>query len=219
MVSAAARHVLVDDGDHVGTFRGQAVGGPGTSDKLAAQVARRIEAEVIERDWPVGVALDSEPVLRERYRVSRTVLREAVRLVEHHQVARMRRGPGGGLIACAPDVGPATRAAVTYLELVGTGPRDVAEARRLIEPLAAASAAGRITEGGIETLRHMLSCELTPENGLEENLLHVELGRLTGNPVLELFVGIPNQLILRYVQWFLRAPKSQMDQLLRQTCD
>src|SRR5205809_51921 len=69
--------------------------------KLAAQVARRIEAEVVRRGWPVGESLGSEPELRTRHGVSRSVLREAVRLVEHHQVARMRRGPNGGLFVVA----------------------------------------------------------------------------------------------------------------------
>jgi DNA-binding FadR family transcriptional regulator len=51
--------------------------------------------------------------------VSRAVLREALRLVQHHQVARMRRGPGGGLFVTAPDAAPATRAMVIYLDYVG----------------------------------------------------------------------------------------------------
>ncbi len=48
------------------------------------------------------------------------MLREAVLLVEHHRVARMRRGPGGGLLISEPDASPATRAVVIYLEYLGT---------------------------------------------------------------------------------------------------
>ena len=73
---------------------------------LAAEIARGIEAEVIATGWPVGAALGSEASLQRHYGVSRSVLREAVRLVEHHQVARMRRGPGGGLIVTEPDARP-----------------------------------------------------------------------------------------------------------------
>src|SRR3954467_9133069 len=101
--------------------------------KLAAQVARRIEAEVVQRGWPVGGSLGSEPELRERHGVSRSVLREAVRLVEHHQVARMRRGPNGGLFVMAPDAGPAAHAVVIYLEHVGTSVVDLIEDRPLVE--------------------------------------------------------------------------------------
>src|SRR5215216_4936232 len=100
--------------------------------------------------WPVGESLGSEPELRERYGVSRSVLREAVRLVEHHQVARMRRGPNGGLFIAAPDAGPAARAMVIYLEYVGTSVDDLMQARRLLEPLAAGLAARRVSEEGID---------------------------------------------------------------------
>src|SRR3954449_1504876 len=113
--------------------------------KLAAQVARRIEAEVVRRGWPVGESLGSEPDLRERHGVSRSVLREAVRLVEHHQVARMRRGPNGGLFVMAPDAGPAAQAMVIYLEYVGPSVDDLLHARRLLEPLAAGLAARQVT--------------------------------------------------------------------------
>src|SRR4051812_33002629 len=160
---------------------------------LAAQIAHRIEADVIHRGWPVGESLGSEQDLREQFGVSRAVLREAVRLVEHHQVARMRRGPGGGLLVCAPDAGPATRSMVIYLEYVGTSITDLLEARLRLEPIAAGLAADRITEEGIETLRAALDDE--PAHGGEfgpekYDPLHPLLGRLSGNPVLHLFIDI-----------------------------
>src|ERR1700759_4142368 len=92
----------------------------GAPDKLAAQIARHIEADIVRRGWTVGESLGSEQALQQRFRVSRSVLREAVRLVEHHQVARMRRGPNGGLLVCQPDAAPATHAINIYLEYLGT---------------------------------------------------------------------------------------------------
>ena len=64
--------------------------------KLATVVARSIENQVVALGWPVGEVLGSEAELLERFGVSRAVLREAVRIVEHTGAARMRRGPGGG---------------------------------------------------------------------------------------------------------------------------
>ncbi|MGF2952320.1 FadR/GntR family transcriptional regulator, partial [Mycobacterium sp. THU-M116] len=113
----------------------------GRADKLASKIARDIEADVVRRGWPVGESLGSEKLLQQRFSVSRSVLREAVRLVEHHQVARMRRGRGGGLLVCEPDAGPATRAVVIYLEYLGTTLGDLLTARRVLEPLAASLAA------------------------------------------------------------------------------
>src|SRR3546814_20446629 len=51
----------------------------------------------------------------ERYGVSRAVLREAVRVLEHHQVAKMRRGPGGGLFVSEPGVAATTEAVALHL--------------------------------------------------------------------------------------------------------
>lgn len=152
----------------------------------AAQVARQIEADVIRRGWPVGESLGSEHALQQQYGVSRSVLREAVRLVEHHQVARMRRGPGGGLIVVAPDAAPATRAVVIYLEYLGVTIDELLDARLVLEPLAAELAARQIDEAGIARLRSVV----------EE--FHPVLGELTGNPVLALFIDVLIRLTARY---------------------
>ncbi|WP_327693427.1 MULTISPECIES: FadR/GntR family transcriptional regulator [unclassified Streptomyces] len=181
--------------------------------KLAAQTAHRIEATVIRQGWPVGESLGSEVDLRERLGVSRAVLREAVRLVEHHQVARMRRGPNGGLIVCAPDAGPATRAMVIYLEYVGTSVTDLLQARQLLEPIAAGLAADRITEEGIATLRATLDSELAhwdDPSVHSQDPLHPVLGQLSGNPVLHLFVDVLTRLTARYAHTSRRVTKAEM---------
>ena len=178
--------------------------------KLAAQVARRIETDIIGRGWPVGESLGSEPELRERYGVSRSVLREAVRLVEHHQVARMRRGPNGGLFIAAPDAGPAARAMVIYLEYVGTSVDDLMQARRLLEPLAAGLAATRVTEKGIELIRVTRDADTTSSDSLGDSVedLHLILGELSANPVLQLFIDVLIRLTTRYAAGPQHAPQS-----------
>src|SRR5829696_8001496 len=167
--------------------------------KLAARVARQIEAEVVARGWPVGESLGSEPELRVRHGVSRSVLREAVRLVEHHQVARMRRGPNGGLFVSAPDAGPAARAMVIYLEYVGTTVDDLMQARQLLEPLAAGLAARRVSEEGIDLLRRTLEAETDEIGDRSAEVLHVVLGELSANAVLRLFIDVLTGLTSREV--------------------
>ena len=181
--------------------------------KLASKIAHQIEAEVVRRGWPVGESLGSEVDLRERFGVSRSVLREAVRLVEHHQVARMRRGPNGGLFVCAPNAGPATRAMVIYLEYVGTSVTDLLRARLLLEPIAAGLAADQITEEGIGTLRAALDDELVhqDEPGIVSlDPLHPALGQLSGNPVLHLFIDVLTRLTARYAHTSRRISKADV---------
>jgi DNA-binding FadR family transcriptional regulator len=174
--------------------------GAGLANKLASRVARDIEAEIVRRGWATGESLGSEHALQERFGVSRSVLREAVRLVEHHQVARMRRGPGGGLIICEPDAGPATRAVVIYLEYLGTTLGDLLNARLVLEPLAASLAAERIDEAGIARLRGVLRGEEEWKPGLPRprDEFHIALAEQSKNPVLQLFIDVLMRLTTRY---------------------
>ncbi len=167
---------------------------------MASAIAREIEADIVRRGWTVGESLGSETALRQRYGVSRSVLREAVRLVEHHQVARMRRGPGGGLLICEPDAAPATRAVVIYLEYLGTTLADLLNARLVLEPLAASLAAERIDEDGIEGLRAVLDAEANWRPGLPapREEFHLALAQRSKNPVLQLFIDILMRLTKRY---------------------
>src|ERR1700760_2122421 len=164
----------------------------GRANKLASTIARDIEADIVRRGWPFGESLGSEHALQQRFCVSRSVLREAVRLVEHHQVARMRRGPNGGLLICEPDAGPATRAVVIYLEYLGTTLGDLLNARLVLEPLAASLAGELIDEGGIERLRGVLRAEQQWQSGggAPRDDFHIALAQQSKNPVLQLFIDI-----------------------------
>ncbi|ORA16572.1 FadR/GntR family transcriptional regulator [Mycobacterium arosiense] len=172
----------------------------GQANKLASMVARDIEADIVRRGWAIGESLGSEQALQQRFKVSRSVLREAVRLVEHHQVARMRRGPGGGLYICEPDAGPATRAVVIYLEYLGTTLGDLLNARLVLEPLAASLAAERIDEAGIARLRAVLHAEQQWKPGLPvpRDEFHIALAEQSKNPVLQLFIDVLMRLTTRY---------------------
>jgi DNA-binding FadR family transcriptional regulator len=184
-------------------------------EKLAAHVARQIEATIIERGWPIGTVLGSESELRERYGVSRSILREAVRLTEHHQVTRMRRGPGGGLVVVAPDASPAMHALVIYLEYVGLSLTDLGQARLLLEPMASAAAARLVGEEEVSRLRRHLDEEVErrDEPGLHmADRLHVMLGEMSGNPVLELFIDVLTRLTADQAYSTRRLTKAEITQ-------
>jgi DNA-binding FadR family transcriptional regulator len=172
------------------------------ADKRASMIAREIEAEIVRRGWTIGESLGSEQALQQRFCASRSVLREAVRLVEHHQVARMRRGPNGGLLICEPDAGPATRAMIIYLEYLGTTLGDLLNARLVLEPLAASLAAERIDEAGIDRLRAVLRAEQQWKPGLPapRDEFHIALAERSKNPVLQLFIDVLMRLTARYAR-------------------
>lgn len=190
-------------------------------DKRASQIARCIEADIIRRGWPIGQSLGSEQALQERYQVSRSVMREAVRLVEHHRVARMRRGPNGGLFVCEPDAVPATHAIIIYLEYLGTTIGDLLDARLLLEPLAASLAAEQIDKAGVDRLRAVVEAEKhrTPNALAMRDEFHAALAKESQNPVLQLFIDILTRLTRRYAEDSRVDSVRDAVEVIDRTCD
>jgi DNA-binding FadR family transcriptional regulator len=165
--------------------------------KLAEIVSQEIEREIAARGWPVGEVVGSEAELLERYGVSRAVLREAVRIVEHHFVATMRRGPGGGLVVTAPDIGAIVRAVALQLQFQHIQPRQLYEARTALELTCVREASERITREGMARLKAYMDEESRrdPVTFSERSHdFHALIAELTGNPALKLFVQILGRL-------------------------
>ncbi|NKY51557.1 FadR/GntR family transcriptional regulator [Nocardia vermiculata] len=172
--------------------------------RLAETVAERIEADIIANGWRTGTILGSESELIERYGVSRAVFREAVRLVEHHQMAAMRRGPGGGLVVTEPDPGVVRHAARVYLRHAEVTREQLFQARMALELAGVVTATERLTEAGIARLNDALHTEqeLVTHGVTTGHLrnLHSEIAELTGNPAITLFVEVLAQLDEEMVQ-------------------
>jgi DNA-binding FadR family transcriptional regulator len=135
--------------------------------------------------------LGSEPDLVNRYQVSRSAVREAVRLLENHHVAIMKRGPTGGLIVTAPSIEPIVRAATVFLEQRRISAAELIALRVDLESDAVAAAAVRATELDITRLGDTLAAEA--QAGFEGPIgeeLHVRIAEVAGNPATSLFVRV-----------------------------
>ena len=172
------------------------VSGQNAGGKLAGSVAGRLQMMIAARGFPVGEVIGTEPGLMSELGVSRAVFREAVRLLEQDEVARMRRGPGGGLVVTAPRASSVARAAALHLQFLGAGADDIFEARTALELQTADLAAQRIDEKGIGMLSAALEAEaeLQDEGGLGSSHIHLVIAELTGNPALRLFVDVMARL-------------------------
>jgi DNA-binding FadR family transcriptional regulator len=162
---------------------------------LAASVARQLADEIVVRGWPVGEVLGSERELTERMGVGRGVLREAVRIVEHHGIARMRRGPGGGLVVCAPQLDAVAEAISLFLRYEGTTRAQLFELRVTVELAAVAQAAARIDEQAAARIRACVAAERRRGYGdtlasARPHALHVLIAELSGNPAMRLFARV-----------------------------
>jgi DNA-binding FadR family transcriptional regulator len=169
--------------------------------KLAEVIAARIHDEIVRRSWPMGHVLGSEADLLARYGISRAVLREAVRLLEYHSVARMRRGPGGGLVVTEPEPDASIDTMALYLDYRGVTPEDLRVVRDAIE-LGTLGQVIRRREAPEVASRLQAAIGRTDEpmvpgrTGADH--FHTELAELSGNPVLVLFLRILTELWSRH---------------------
>ena len=140
--------------------------------KGAEVVARNITQTIVTEGLQPGELVGTEPELIEREGVSRALLREAVRLLEHHQIARMRRGPGGGLFVMAPSANAVTEVAAIYLVRRGMQLADLAELRTGVEVAITDLAAARIDDVGTAGLDEALAREANATDAERVEAVH-----------------------------------------------
>jgi DNA-binding FadR family transcriptional regulator len=165
--------------------------------KRASTVADRIIKDVIAGGWQIGQILGSEAELLAKYRVSRAVFREAVRLVEHQQVATTRRGPGGGLVVTEPTVDAVIDAVVLYLYRAEARLDEVFEARLVLEDIAAGLAPARLEEQDLARLRAFAE-GAQPLPPADPRALHGLVAAMSRNPAVELFVDVLTRVAMLY---------------------
>jgi DNA-binding FadR family transcriptional regulator len=125
--------------------------------RLYQQVADKLAAEITQGRYTVGERLPSERDLAIALGVSRPTLREAVIALELDGLVDVRTGSGVYVIATSPNVTAPQRAS-------DMGHFEVLEARRIIEPEAAALAARAISQQELRELQALLA-EMESENG------------------------------------------------------
>lgn len=175
--------------------------------KLGEKIAERIIGEIIGRGWPVGENLGTERELLARYGIARATFREAIRQVERHGAAHMRRGSGGGLIVAERPRAAAVRAMISYFELTGVSFADQHEMRETLEVTVARLAAERIDETKAAELADVVEA-LRQETDFAGNVagnmkIRVGVAEATGNPALPLFIEALNG-VLREILKVLR---------------
>lgn len=170
------------------------ISGNGRQGKLAETIAESIKKDIIKRGWPVGEILGNEPQLQERYSVSRATIREAIRQLERHGVASMRRGTQGGLVVQQPAKVSAVLALATYLELTNISFEELFEARLVVESMALEQVAERFPDSEVKRAREFIEALKSPSlrTFADEMTLHTDirnfLSEMAKNPATSLIL-------------------------------
>ena len=113
--------------------------------QLASELKRRIEAD----DYRVGDKLPAERLIAEEMEVSRTVVREAIIMLEVEGYVEVRKGSGIHVISNQQQNRETTP---SQLEFASFGPFELLQARQLIESNVAEFAATQVTRQDIMAL-------------------------------------------------------------------
>jgi DNA-binding FadR family transcriptional regulator len=172
--------------------------------KLAEQVARAVRDDIEAARWPVGANLGSETEVLERYGVSRAILREAVRILEHHGMVRTKRGPNGGIIVTAPDGDATVRAARLVLEHERVAGAHLLAVREVLDLETARWAAGRATADGAALMLATVGPILDGADLLDARAswfvdVMQAIARSTGNPIVPMFQRVIGELLPRHL--------------------
>ncbi|GIF07933.1 GntR family transcriptional regulator [Actinoplanes siamensis] len=161
------------------------------------QLADELRAEITSGRLQPGERLPPEPELCVKIGVSRSTVREALRLLASQHLIVTTRGVTGGSFVAHPDAGQLAEGLSTGFSLLahsaGVGLADLLELRRALEVPAAGLAATRRSEAHLTELRGSMfdpsADDLETMLGAH-SVFHRLIAKATGNPLFEL-VGRP----------------------------
>lgn len=173
--------------------------------RLYQDLGEKIIQLIISGKYPVGNKLPSERVIAEEFNVSRTVVREAVIMLELKGFVEVKKGSGIHVISLQPnkkedkpdEIESFVRRIVA--ELKGVGPFEMLQARQLIECTIASFAASQVTRSDIDELNKIQQSGQQDSNRRDsewDKKFHQKIGEITNNSVLGLIVEL---------MWFGRA--------------
>lgn len=165
---------------------------PIQSERLYEQIVEQIEKRIVAGDLKVGDQLPPERELAEKFAVSRTAIREAVKTLREKGLIEIR--PGRGTFV-TDGTHSAVRQSLSLLMKFGSGKgiANLVEVREILEPEIAALAATRITGEYISAMAEAIKImdgaldkvDIFVEADLD---FHLALAEATENPIIPLLM-------------------------------
>lgn len=170
--------------------------------KRSEQVAHQIVTDIVRDGKGRGAKLPLEVEMLEHYGVSRSSLREALRLLEVQGLITIRPGPGSGTEVGAPEPGNMAGTLALYLMMARASLRQLFDAWRMVEPILAQLAAANSDRGRVQALMAEFATDAAQDDrALASGLaFHDAVAELAENPVLALILGAVGFLVTEQVR-------------------
>src|SRR6201994_4878052 len=176
--------------------------------RLYEQIVQQIEESIVKGDLKPGDQLPAERELAQRFGVSRTAVREAVKALREKGLVEAYSGRGTFI---TDGTTQAVRQSLHLMVKIGQpeGSKHLAEARAILVPEIAALAAARIQEPELATMREAVAtmdrAGQDPQTYIEADLdFHLALAEGAANPLilslLDSIVGLLREQRLRIFQ-------------------
>lgn len=169
--------------------------------RYSDQIAEQIQQMILSNHLETGTVLPSEQELASEFQVSRSVIREALRILEMFGLVSIKKGPTGGIFV-SNGYGKPIKESLSNMIASGDVTIDhLFDVRMLIEPHIAMEAALRAQDEHLKKLEHLFSesfSNLDDVALLKRNNLnfHLLLAKASGNPVLSILLqSVINLLI------------------------
>jgi GntR family transcriptional repressor for pyruvate dehydrogenase complex len=150
-------------------------------------LAALLERQILSGEIKIGARLPSERQLAERFGVSRPVVREAIRGLAERKLVDV--APGRGTFVRSAQVSDAVDQLSSLYRHEHVTPRNLVEARMMLECTAAELAAERADAADLAVMTSAVDrLEASPtiiEQARYDLLLHLSIARASRNPVIE----------------------------------
>ena len=174
-------------------------------------VADRLRQLIVLGTVRTGAMLPSEKELVAQLGVSRATLREALRRLETEGLIVSRPGAKGGSVVQRPGPTSLIKPLRTLVQIEDAPFSQMAEARRLIEPLCGQLAAGRATTGDLAEMDEAIA-EMRATIGDQPAYLagqmrfHLAVVAATHNPIMRTLTASLAELNYEYVREVTLSP-------------
>lgn len=173
--------------------------------RISEEIAQQLKESILSGLFKAGDRLPSERDLAEQFKVSRVVIREALRALENLGFILTRQGATGGAFVTDLTFERLARAFVDLFLAGKISIPEMYEVRRLVEPEVARLAAHRINEDYAILLKEALEQEELPPVSFPEDFdrktkVHLLLAQMCGNRFFEALVRSAMELTMKVIE-------------------
>ena len=170
--------------------------------KAPQQIIHQIRSSILEGTLKSNDKLASEIELMEKFGVSKSTLREALRALEYLGLIEIRKGVNGGAFVVEVDMEITKEHLTNFLHFKNISVNHLSEIRKILEPYAAHIAAEKMSEEDLGRLEdHIESCTKALLVGDSEALrkyeimFHRTIAHASQNPILILIIDFIENIL------------------------